>query len=221
VAPEDALIDLADVDEFIKTSLMTFDASDSDDILRRAIKFSLQPLNTEIEIQFISLYAALESALTFYSGQDGYKILPKDEFIQLDSDLRVWLKQHPLLMHDSARRGLIYGKIRELNRFPFSHSFRNFCARYALDLSDLWPVLGTAEEWPLMEIRHRLVHGDPFISRPAEAMVCAGDHLRWVVERMLLSILGWPIARSNVGPDYLLRTSWMYKEWQSERAQFA
>jgi hypothetical protein len=52
-------------------------------------------------------------------------------------------------------------------------------------------------------------------------MICAGEHLRWTVERMLLVILGWPIVRSNVSDDFLRRTSYMYKEWQAERAKFA
>jgi hypothetical protein len=72
-----------------------------------------------------------------------------------------------------------------------------------------------------MEIRHRLVHGDPFQSRPLEALTCAREHLRWVVERMLLSVLGWPVSRSNVSGDYLLAFSRSYTKWETERAKFA
>lgn len=72
-----------------------------------------------------------------------------------------------------------------------------------------------------MEVRHRLVHGDPFVSRPVEALACAEAHLRWVVERMLLCVLGWPIERSNVSADFLQRTRDEHDDWQSERARFA
>jgi hypothetical protein len=87
-------------------------------------------------------------------------------------------------------------------------------------LCDLWPLVGSADEWPLMEIRHRLVHGDPFTSCPPEAMLCAREHLRWTTERMLLSVLGWPVARSGISREKLLRPGGHYHNWQAERARF-
>jgi hypothetical protein len=71
-----------------------------------------------------------------------------------------------------------------------------------------------------MEVRHRLVHGDPFLSRPVEALACAEAHLRWIVERMLLCVLGWPIERSSVSIEYL-RSKNQNQTWQAERAKFA
>ncbi|MDT4965544.1 MAG: hypothetical protein QOJ64_281 [Acidobacteriota bacterium] len=221
VPPEDALIDPSEIEDFLNISSAKLQEAELSDILRRAIKFLLQSPDADIEVQFISFYAALESALTFFRRNSEFRIIPKDQFATLERDLRQWLKQHPLMVDDSARRGLIYEKIRELNRIPFSHMFRRFCEHYSLDLSDLWPVVGSADEWPLMEIRHRLVHGDPFASCPGESMICAGEHLRWTVERMLLVVLGWPVTRSNVSDDYLRRTSYMYKEWRAERVKFA
>ena len=219
--PNDSLIDEASVEEFINVASVACKHSELSDILQRAIKFTIDSGEDNLELSFISLYAALESILTFFRRQDEYEILSPEEFGQLERDLRRWLKKHSLLKGESAKRGLIYEKIRELNRFPFSHVFKAFCVRYSLDLSDLWPVLGRAEQWPLMEIRHRLVHGDPFQSRPLEALTCAREHLRWVVERMLLSVLGWPVSRSNVSGDYLLAFSRSYTKWQTERAKFA
>ena len=168
------------------------------EILQRAIGFALQSRNQSLEVSFISSSAALESVLTFFRRQDEYEILAAEEFSELERDLKKWLKQHPALASEPAKRGLIYEKVPELNRFPFSYVFKKFCEHHSLDLSDLWPVTGKHADWPLMEIRHRLVHGDPFRSRPAEALACAQAHLSWVVERMLLCVLGWPIERSNV-----------------------
>jgi hypothetical protein len=139
----------------------------------------------------------------------------------LESDLKKWLRQHPLLASEPARRGMIYEKVPELNRFPFSYVFRRFCEHHSLDLTDLWPVVGKHAEWPLTEIRHRLVHGDPFQSRPLEALACAQTHLAWVVERMLLSALRWPIARSNVSSEILCGSGRTYDSWQLERAKFS
>jgi hypothetical protein len=220
VDSQEPLIDEVDIEEFLTTASRCHDA-EMHDILQRAISFALQSGNQSPEVSFLSLSAALESALTFFRRQSEYEILGARQFSELERDLKKWLKQHPALANEPAKRGLIYEKVPELNRFPVSTVFKKFCAHYSLDLSDLWPVVGKHADWPLMEVRHRLVHGDPFRNRPAEALACAQTHLSWVVERMLLCTLGWPIARSNVRAEYLDSTRVEHQNWQIDRAKFA
>jgi hypothetical protein len=214
------LIAPADEDEFASAAVLS-DSAELNDILERAVKFALSNNNSTPEVSFLSLSASLESILTFHRRQDEYKILPPEDFTELERDLKKWLKQHRVLAHEPAKRALVYEKFRELNRFPMSHVFKMFCEHYSLDLTDLWPVIGKHAEWPLTEIRHRLVHGDPFQSRPAEALACAEAHLRVVVERMLLSVLGWPIKRSNVSRERLQIIKPGYSSWNAERAKFS
>jgi hypothetical protein len=214
------LIDEADFAEFL-ASTSPGDNSQLDDILERAIRIALNSRNQSLEVSFISSSAALESTLTFFRRQSDYEILASDEFSKLEDDLKKWLKRQPMLASQPAKRALIYEKVPELNRFPFSFVFKKFCEHHALDLTDLWPVVGKHAEWPLTEIRHRLVHGDPFPVRPDEAMTCAQTHLTWVVERMLLSVLGWPIERSNVSREALARTHREHRDWPVQRAKFA
>lgn len=220
-AAAETLIDQVDLGAFVETATGVLGQTALRDILHRAVNFSLRAGGDDLESSFIILFAALESVLTFFRRQDEWHILPSEDFARLERELKRWLKQHPLLADESARRGLIYEKIRELNRFPFSHLFQNFCARYSLDVSDLWPLVGRREDWPLMEIRHRLVHGDPFAARPPEAMLSAHAHLRWTVERMLLSVLDWPVSRSHAAAEHLRRTGGHYQNWQTERARFS
>lgn len=214
------LIAEVDLEEFLVATTPR-DGAQLNDILQRAICFALYSGGQSVEASFLSLSAALESVLTFFRRQSDYEILTADEFSELERDLKRWLKQHPALASEPAKRALIYEKVPELNRFPVSYVFRSFCGHYCLDLTDLWPVTGKHAEWPLMEVRHRLVHGDRFLSRPEEAMACAQTHLSWVVERMLLTLLGWPIERSNVSADFLQQTRGEHHDWQSERAKFA
>lgn len=219
-AETQSLIAEADMEKFLATAQATLGQAASNDILLRAIRFRLDSEATSLEISFISLYAALESILTFFRRQDEFEILGPKEFGELERDLRKWLRQRPSLAAEPAKRGLIYEKIRELNRFPFSSVFKNFCAHYALDLSDLWPLTGVHADWPLLEIRHRLVHGDPFERRPVEALTCAREHLAWTVERMLLCVLGWPLERSNVSRESLSGIR-EHQAWQAQRANFS
>ena len=217
--PQDSLINEVALEEFLTTASPS-NGAELNEILQRAIGFTLKSRNQSLEVSFISSSAALESVLTFFRRQNDYEILAPKEFSELERDLKKWLKQHPALTSEPAKRGLIYEKVPELNRFPFSYVFKKFCAHHSLDLTDLWPVVGKHAEWPLTEIRHRLVHGDPFVKRPPEALACAQAHLSWVVERMLLTVLGWPIARSNVSRENLHRVSSYHESWQVERAKF-
>ena len=216
--PQGPLIDEVDLEEFLATASPS-NGAELNEILQRAIGFTLQSRHQSLEVSFISASAALESVLTFFRRQHDYEILAPKEFSKLERDLKKWLKQHPALASEPARRGLIYEKVPELNRFPFSYVFKKFCEHHSLDLDDLWPVVGKHADWPLTEIRHRLVHGDPFVKRPPEALACAGAHLGWVVERMLLTTLGWPIERSNVSRENL-RLGIHHESWQVERAKF-
>lgn len=211
------LISLQDVDEFLRIAAKA-QSGELNDILDRAITFALQSRNQDLESSFISLFASLESILTFFRRQDDYEILAAKEFGELERDLKKWLKQHPLLAKEAAKRALIYEKLRELNRFPLGHIFEKFCDHYSLSLADLWPVIGKHADWPLTEIRHRLLHGDPFENRPVEALACARMHLTWVVERMLLSVLGWPVAKSNVSGSALKHNK-AHEGWREERSK--
>ncbi|HEX8190290.1 MAG TPA: hypothetical protein VF586_18180 [Pyrinomonadaceae bacterium] len=216
------LVAEADADALLGAARETLAREGDADVFARAVGFALDADRAPLELSFIGLYTALESALTFFRRQGDYHVIPREEFARFEADLRGWLRRHPALEGEPARRALLYEKVPELNRFPFSHVFKQFCARYGLDLSDLWPLVGPAGEWPLVEIRHRLVHGDPFRSRPASAVECAREHLRWTAARMILSLLGWPVGRSLVSPEALSRRAAAHHAgWREERARLA
>lgn len=214
---EDPLVDADDLGEFVRAAAAALAATDRQEVLRRALGFMAPVPGETIERSFLALFSALESTLTFERGEDEYRILPREEFAQLERELRAWLKGHPALAGDAGRRALLYEKTRELNRLPFSRVFARFCERRGVALSDLWPLVGPLDGWPLLEIRHRLVHGDPFDASPGGALVCAAAHLRWTAERMLLAALGWEVERSNVSPSSLAARG-EYADWPAARA---
>ena len=221
-AVNDPLIEAADLGEFVNSASRVIAGTENGEVIARAVGLAVQSDQTPLEVAFVGLFAALESALAFFRrSRKDYDILPRDEFALLERDLRAWLRRHPALEREAEKRALIYEKVRELNRFPFSRVFNNFCARNSVDLADLWPLLGRREDWPLLEIRHRLVHGDPFGSRPADALACARQHLSWTVERMLLAALEWPVARSGAAGHRLQAAGPSYTEWPAARTKFA
>jgi hypothetical protein len=215
-----ALIEPDDIGEFVRAAADALAASERREVLRRALDFMTPAPGESVERAFLVLFSALESTLTFARGEDEYEIIPGAEFALLERELKAWLKRQPALAVDAERRALVYEKTRELNRLPFSRVFARFCERRGVELSDLWPLVGRLDGWPLLEIRHRLVHGDPFAGRPADALRCAAAHLRWTAERMLLAVLGWPFERSNVSPERLAARR-EYQSWPEERARLA
>lgn len=58
------------------------------DVFGRAVGFALDAEGAPPELSFISLYTALESALTFFRRQDDYHLMPGADFARLESDLR-------------------------------------------------------------------------------------------------------------------------------------
>jgi hypothetical protein len=79
---------------------------------------------------------------------------------------------------------------------------------YNVDLTDLWPLLDRSSGTSLAQIRNRSIHGEYLNEASYRALTYATYNLRWTLERMLLSVLGWPIADSNVSKSFLpnLRT---------------
>lgn len=217
---EDWLIDMFLFKEFMDVAYSNFIKADGQNLLRRAINYTL-PLpqeNRTIEGSFVTLYSALETIILYFRrNQNLETILPKDEWKEIDKDLRSWLKRYERLQSCGDVRQLIYEKLPELNRVSFSSAFKNFCAHYGVDLRDLWDVVGRTRGIPLSGIRNKLVHGDDFSHDQYEALIAATDHLRWTVERMLLAVLGWDPARSEVSVDKLQSQIAGRDDWKQER----
>lgn len=106
--------------------------------------------------------------------------------------------------------------IGQLNRVPFRTAFDGFCRHFDVDVIDLWPVVDRKDGVSLADVRNRLIHGDSFNPLQERALISAKEQLRWVVERSVLSVLGWQVRKSKVSKEYLSKMT-MYKEWREGR----
>ena len=94
-----------------------------------------------------------------------------------------------------------------------------FQAKYRIDLSDLWPLTEGAKGITLARLRNKVAHGEYLDPSQTQALLYARQHLRWTVERVVLTLLGWPIQSSNVSPASLGHMH-PYCHWQQGRASF-
>lgn len=87
----------------------------------------------------------------------------------------------------------------EADRFP------PVFAIYLVERLHLWPVTGNSKRDLLSAIRNKLVHGEVYDHRHYEALIGAGQHLRWSVYWMIFAMLGWPAGRTKIRPEIVAR----------------
>lgn len=215
----DTLIVPKDFQDFIRIAYNSFIQFDRKDLIRHAVYRAIDGGRQTLESDYLALYSALETLVLSFRLDNGTEhILDGDEWHGFKKDTKAFIKGHPLFSNpkDKDRRRLVYQKLEELNRISFADAFEQFCKRYDIDLGDLWPVVDRKDGVTLGDIRNKLVHGDTFGRARWRALISAREHLKWIVERSMLTILGWRVHDSRAAKD-LLSGMRMYNEWQHSR----
>ncbi|MDD2902200.1 MAG: hypothetical protein PHU44_07165 [Syntrophales bacterium] len=217
----DTLIDIQYFDDFIKTVHDNyFKINQNRDLLTLSIYKAIDHSEGALEASFMTLFSAIENIVLFF--RRNYQLeysLPPEHWNNFKTYLKDYIKNYlkDKLKLEAQKRKFIYEKIEELNRIPFASVFKEFCSIYSINLEDLWPLTDTNKGISLTNIRNKIVHGESFNPIQFRALMAAHQHLKWILERLILSFLGWPIEKSNVSIDYLLRNMTMAKGWEEHR----
>jgi len=123
--------------------------------------------------------------------------LAGERSISTDRFLVYFSALESLLLHMRHSRGGVKGKA------TFKELFNEFQKIYAVDTDDLWPLLDRKAGPSLKDIRNRIAHGQPLESREEHFLFWPTENLKWVVERMVLAILKWPLQKSKANPKFL------------------
>jgi hypothetical protein len=218
------LIEVRDFKNYIHEVYKNYMDIDGKELIRQAIYVVINSEKQIIESSFVSLYSAIENIVLFYRRLKKLEfVIAKSDWIKLRKCLKKYIKEYSkehLIFDDKEKRKLLYEKLDELNRISFSTVFNKICEEYHIDLKDLWPLVENADGVSLSDIRHKLVHGDIFNPSQYRGLLAARKHLQWILERLILSILKWPIEKSNVCTEII--SSWSaYHEWQNDRKAFS
>lgn len=224
-APEteyyEQLIDKLNIREFLNITYWRFVELERNDLIRQAINYTIPRTGRTIESSFITLYSALETIVLYFRREADLEMVfsenEEEQWKTIQKNLREFFKAHPLLKEDKEKRKRLYDNIPALKRVSFRAAFEACYKSYGVAISDLWPVTDNNGGWSLSTIRNKLVHGEHFISAQRHAVATARSHLQWIVERLLLAILGWDISNSHVSPEYLSGSTVDYKDWASDR----
>jgi hypothetical protein len=213
------LIQASSFGAFCQTAYNSFSTASDRESLRQALSYILPRDGYISKNSFVRLYSALETLVLFYhKDAESEFILPTKEFNRLRKFLKSKIDEYEPLSQREDRRQLIKAKLSELNRSSLGDAFNQLCSRYAIDASDLWPVHGPPAEWPLSQLRNKIVHGDLVRGVEERALVTAEWHLRWTVERILLAILKWPVEGTGASAKQLSEQGdLLYGEWEADR----
>jgi hypothetical protein len=218
--PDDGIISLSEIDAYIPVAYKAFVSTGRDELIRHALLVSVPREGRTVESSFATLFSALETVVLWFRRQYDLEFaVSESDWAPLQTQLQGWLRKYPLFARDErmrTRARYVQGNVRALQRVPLSIAFSRFTKHFNVPLSDLWPVTGGGGV-TLTEVRNRVVHGSVLRRRQLSALSVADDHLRWTLERMLLSILGWPVERSQVSADWLARNRSAHAELDQAR----
>ncbi|MGA2517226.1 MAG: hypothetical protein ABSG44_11830 [Thermodesulfobacteriota bacterium] len=215
---DDTLIPPQKWQDFIEKTYQKFVGIELKENIRQAIQYTIYREGRTVENSFLTLFTALETLLEHF-GLRPYIIDPKQFKKTFLEDLREWIKKQPLFAGKKAEFGLMCEKLLELNRVSFRSAFNGLCNSHPVFLGDLWPIINNTKEVSLYDIRNKLVHGETFFNPLQQrALLTAEKHLRWSVERFILSVLGWGVSASNVSKGALYsQVIPCYEHWKTDQ----
>ncbi len=199
----DGILSLSQFESFINHCYSIFINSPYKDSISKAI-YALLPYNSNfLEEDYLSLFSALESLILDCRRLDNLEfIFDNKSWNIIKGQLKTFIKAGLTPSLKSSERCLLYKKLNELNRVSLSDAFDYFCQKHNIDLSDLWPVFSPGQNVGLSEIRNKLIHGDNL--NIDNILWVATENLKWILERILITLLDWPLEKTEITPRFLM-----------------
>lgn len=218
---EDGLIEHQDFGQFVDITHASFMAFENKLALRNAIWAIVPSKETTIEESFLRLFAGLETLVLDFKRSKGMEyVLPLSKWAMVKENIKKHIGSCKELEMTSTQRGSMYKKLDELNRISLREAFAAFCIEYAINVEDLWPVFNLAGIAGLVEIRNKLTHGDPLPSKLFPSLMVAREHLRALVERVMVSVLGWDYEQTKVSPQHIEHTTYLIRDMPEAQKTF-
>jgi hypothetical protein len=192
-------------------------------LLRQALQWLTfsRDRQSATENLYLALYAVLESLIQLFVRQRPSVglLLPKAQWRVVSAALKEAVRTSLPAGIAQETRDSIYSGLRSLNRASVGAVLRALCEQYSVDLSDLWPVAHDGNGITLTQIRNKLIHGY-FIGPECERLLwIARVHLEWIVERLLLAMLGWDGRRHSRVGFMALKNFTPYHNWKQARQE--
>lgn len=203
------LIERSETIQFLTRALARFDRLPETE--QRAIRHALYPLvparQPYLEASFVSMFSAFEGLLEPYRDKNGIKhtVGTSRSWKTIEKRLRKAIDE--IDISDPAfNRSLMKDRLPELRYIPLHAVAHDYLKELMVPVDDLWPAFGKpGETATLYSIRNSLAHGEPTSGDIIEPLSLAQFHLRILLERVVLALLGWDIDKSHASPDRVKR----------------
>lgn len=200
----DELIDVSVFKQFIKKAYISFEEFDNKLALQSSLHAVVTAKESTIEKSFLNIFAGLEAlVLDFKRTNNNEFILPESEWAELSKYLKKCIKQSTNPCIESKNRASIYSKLGELNRISLREAYDLFCKEYGIELNDLWSLFSQDDVVGLVDIRNRIIHGDPFPREVFGSLIIANEHLKYILERVILRVLNWDVNDSKIHINFI------------------
>lgn len=213
---EEPLIDRGSFQEFLKHCLCFSNQEENLDLYLPIIYLiGTGRQGKTIESQFLSLFMSLEALLDLYGEKNNKNKHLTDKTNPKWRDFYDCLSKaiNDIPAMENWLKETFIKKLGSLNKTSKRFLYEDFCQAYAIDNSDLWPIYSN-KKFDLNDIRNDLVHGRR--TRYESILDIATEHLRWIVERCILAVLGWK-GKTDVSRDSLWRyTAYEWKKYVTE-----
>jgi len=216
------LIDIGNFERFLQTCYPAFLQFVNKLALRNALYSIIPSESGTLETNFLRTFAGLETLVLDFRRRESLEfVLQGNDWTSLKKYLQKCIKNSTEPKLEAEQRASMYCKLEELNRVSLREAFDLFCKRYSIYLADLWPVFGDNGFVGLVDIRNKIIHGDPFPKDMLGPLVVAKEHLIYILERMLSRVLQWDLAATTINPAYLRTHALAIKDMLPERMKLS
>lgn len=220
---DEGLVSLKDFHDFLSVCYPTFLKHPNKKSIKQAIVSVVPGRRKVMEESYLSMFAGLEALLLDFRERENLEfVMPEAEkWEAMKKRIKNNIAKTIKTEMTKEQRCYIYNKLEELNRIPLRVAYNKFCDFYKINLSDLWPLFGGKGVVGLAEIRNRLIHGDQSLMQFHDALWVAEESLRFMLERILVKILGWPVDKTEVSNNFLRTHSTALNDMEVEQERLA
>lgn len=215
------LIGRSETIQFLNHALARF--AQLPEVEQRSIRHALYPLvptrHPHLEESFVSMFSAFEGLLEPYREKKGIKhtVGTSRAWKAIEKKLRKVINETDI-SDSTFNRSLMKARLPELRHIPLHAVANDYLKELKVPVDDLWPAFGSpGESATLYSIRNSLAHGEP-MSDLIKPLSLAQFHLRILLERIVLALLGWDIDKSNASPDRVKHHGYMgFEDFEKQR----
>jgi hypothetical protein len=218
----ESLIDKSHFEEYLKICFPALISYPNPEILSDVINSVVPGRKRTLEEGFLSMFASLETLiLDFRKGNNlEFVIYDDKEWEDRKKEIQKSIKAI-MKSYSGKQRCYMYGNLDALRRIPLRIVFEQFCSEYNIDVSDLWPLYRTGNMIGLSDIRNKLIHGDKISYDYIKMLSDAEDSLHYMIERILLAIMGYPVENSDVSKSTLSHDPYRLNWTEAEQIEFS